>query len=277
MSVKLQYVSSNGNTYDINAESIKTKTADLHTWKWEPVGTQLQYGSRFANFTRKVAAYDIDMVIPGPRLAAKALLNDLHQAFEYDMRNMTPCRIIFGDYYIDGYVTGSDTEPYNYMWARNKITVTCPYPFWIREVKHSFMPQDAPGSQTFLDYEYDYNYDYFYGNPGIAIWPLDFPFAAEFKMDIFGPVATPRVLVNGYPYQINETLEENEYLTIDSRKNTVYKRLANGQQVNIFDLREKTQSVFEPMPGGNLTVTWSGAFGFDITIYQERSEPQWTV
>ena len=63
----------------------------------------------------------------------------------------------------------------------------------------------------------------------------------------------------------------------DENGEPVIKVLDNGQQVNIFDLRDKTNSVFEPIPGGNINLIWSGAFGFDLTLYQERSEPRWTA
>lgn len=139
------------------------------------------------------------------------------------------------------------------------------------------MPQDAPGAQTFLDYEFDYQYDYFYGNPGIASWQTDFPFASDFKMTVFGPVADPRILVNGYPYQFFDTLEDTEYVVVDSRDNTLTKYLANGSHISIFDLRNKAESIFRPIPAGTLTFNWSGTFGFDLTLYEERSEPRWTI
>lgn len=93
-------------------------------------------------------------------------------------------------------------------------------------------------------------------------------------LTVYGPVENPRILVNGYPYQVNTTLYSNEYIAIDSRENTIIKTLANGQRVNIFDLRDKEQSVFEPMPGGDISFTWSGLFGFDLVLFNERSEPR---
>ena len=96
-------------------------------------------------------------------------------------------------------------------------------------------------------------------------------------MTIFGEVGNPRVSVNGHPYQVNVDLAANEYLIIDSRKNTVTKYLANGTTLNVFDKRNKAQSVFEPIPGGTLRLTWPGTFGFDLTLYEERSEPRCTI
>ena len=52
------------------------------------------------------------------------------------------------------------------------------------------------------------------------------------------------------------------------------KTTAGGQKINAFDLRNKEESVFEQIPPGKLALDWSGTFGFDLTLYEERSEPR---
>ena len=278
MNVTLKYVASSGNEYNLKTDGIRTKTANYHIWNWITNGTTLQFGKRISSFSREAAMYQTRLIFDGSYTNRKALIENLHQDFELDVRNMTPGRIIWGDYYIDCYITESSTAPdKNKIWTDNDLTIFAPYPFWIHEVTRQFYPQDAPEDERYLDYNFDYAYDYFYGNPGIATWNIDFPFPSEFRMNVYGPVADPRILINGYPYQFFDTLEANEYVVIDSRKNTIVKYLASGQQTNIFDLRNKEESIFEQIPGGNLTMNWSGAFGFDVTIYQERSEPRWTM
>lgn len=110
---------------------------------------------------------------------------------------------------------------------------------------------------------------------GDVIWNVDHYAPCEFLMTIFGPAVDPRVVINGHPYQVYTTLDANEYLQIDSRANTVVKYLANGIQQDIYDYRAKQESVFDPITPGNISVVWSGEFGFDITLYCERSEPRW--
>ena len=109
------------------------------------------------------------------------------------------------------------------------------------------------------------------------IWKVDHYAPCEFLMIIFGPVADPRIVINGHPYQVYDTLLENEYMQIDSRKNTVIKYMANGTRQNLYDLRAKMESVFEPITPGNIAVNWPGSYGFDLTLYLERSEPRWKV
>lgn len=278
MSVNLQYKASSGNVYNLKGDGIRTKTANYHRWSWGVNATTLQFGSRISDFTRKPAQYETRLILSGSYMERKQLLEALHDDFELDVKNMTPGRVIWGDYYIDCYISESSTFPdESSIWTDNEVKFYAPYPFWIKEDTRTFMPQDAPGAQPFLDYEFDYAYDYFYGNPGIAIWQTDFPFPSEFKMTVYGPVSDPRILVNAYPYQFFDTLEATEYVVIDSRTHTITKYLANGTHISIFDLRNKSESIFQQMPAGTLTFNWSGAFGFDLTLYEERSEPRWTT
>ena len=276
MNVPLKYVASSGNEYNLKTDGIRTKTANYHKWNWGVNGTTLQYGLRVANFRRNPAQYTTQLILSGSYSQRKDLLERLHEDFEKDVRNKTTGRIIWGDYYIDCYITASSTEPNrNSVWTNNDITIYCPYPFWIKEETKSFTIKEAPEGQTFLDYDYDFEYDFFLANPGVEIWHNNFPFESEFKMIVYGPVANPRIIINGHPYQFNDTLAATEYAVIDSRNSSITKYTASNQPVNIFDLRDKVNSIFQPIPGGDLTVTWSGLFGFDVTLYEERSEPRW--
>lgn len=159
----------------------------------------------------------------------------------------------------------------------NTLTVLSDNPVWIREETKEFFSQSevAAPENGFLDYEYDYEYDYTAQKIGISDWYIDHYQANEFTMTIFGPCTDPRILVNGYPYQVFDSLEAGEYIVIDSRDNSVVKHLVNGTTQNVYDLRAKDQSVFEPIPSGYLNISWSGLFGFEITLFVERGEPRW--
>ena len=54
------------------------------------------------------------------------------------------------------------------------------------------------------------------------------------------------------------------------------KNLGNGTMQNIFEKRAKDKSIFEPIPSGSLAVNWNGEFGFDFTVFKERSVPKWS-
>ena len=270
----ITYEASSGRVYNLKTNGILIKEANFHAWTFNPEGTDLQYGRRVSRFSREPAEYSTTLLFHGPRYKRAQMITQLHEDFELDIRTKKMAKVTWGGWYIDCYVSASSTDPAACDWTENTIAIYCPNPFWRKQEKKSFLPQDEPPvSQTFLDYQFDYNYDYFLGAIGNERWVRTFPFAADFRMTIFGPVSDPRVAVNGYPYQIDDTLESTEYIVIDSMNNTVTKYLANGMNVSIFDKRNKTNSVFEKIPAGNLSLTWTGLFGFDLVIFDERSEP----
>lgn len=159
----------------------------------------------------------------------------------------------------------------------NTLNMLVDKPAWIREETKEFFPQSEARKDEGLDYLYDYSYDYTAQKAGTASWYIDHYASSEFIMTIFGPCANPRILINGYPYEIFDTLESSEYIIIDSRENSVIKYLANGTTLDLYDLRAKEQSVFEPIPSGNLNLSWNGGFGFAITLFIERNEPKWKM
>lgn len=272
--IALKYVASSGNVYDLKSKELKTQTANFHNWGWEPVGVELKYGLRVTDFKRDAAEYSATLIIEGSYFDRRDLLDSLHEDFEYDVRNKTPGRIIWGDYYLDCYITESSTQPTDKpSWAENEVSIYAPHPFWIREEKKSFVSSGAIVPTGYLDFDFDFDYDYTPSAAGASIWVRDCPFASEFQMIFYGPVASPHVLINGHVYEFYDTLNAGEYAIVDSRTNKITKMTASGQEVNIFDKRNKEESIFEDIPGGTLTVNWSGAFGFDLIVFEERSEP----
>ena len=274
--VNLRYVASSGNIYGLQDGTLKPRRdANFHDWAWTPSATPLQYGTRVSAFTRPAKVYDATLTLFGTDEEKLAYLEKLHDDFELDVRNVTPGRLMWKDSYIECYVTSSKTAPDDSnILVNNQVAFYCPHPFWIKEETRSFQAQTDSEEEPFLDYPYDYPYDYYSGGSGSAVWPTDFPFKSDFRMTIYGPAANPKVTINGYGYQILDTLDTSEYVTIDTKLGTIEKTTALGQKVNAFDLRNKEESVFEQLPPGTLSISWPGTFGFDLTLYEERSEPR---
>lgn len=95
------------------------------------------------------------------------------------------------------------------------------------------------------------------------------------ELVIYGPCVNPKVLMNGYPYEVLTTLEKNEYLIINSSEQTIMKYLSNGTIANLFDVRGYDYSVFEKIPSGLISVNWSGDFGIDLYVFLKRKEAAW--
>lgn len=274
--VNLRYVASSGNIYNLRDGSLRTGAdANFHDWAWEVIAVALQYGSRVSGFTRSPQEYEATLSLFGSEESKQKQLEALHDDFELDVRNLTPGRLYWNDYYIDCFARKSTTKPgENNVAVENTVSFYCPDPFWIKEESRSFHPRAGDTGEAFLDYPYDFPYDYYSGISGAETWATGLPFKSDFRMVIYGPATNPSVQINGHAYQVLDILAASEHIVIDSKWGTVEKTTTAGQKVNIFDLRNKEESVFEQLPPGSLQISWEGQFGFDLTLYEERSEPR---
>lgn len=157
----------------------------------------------------------------------------------------------------------------------NNIRLVTDQPVWITEKHFSFQKKTAK-EKIFehLDYPYDYPHDLLaepYGLDKIEGGSSD----SHFKMTIYGPAVFPEIFINGYKHRVNTVVAEGEYLTIDSREETVVRCMIDGTKINEFDNRDHDHSVFKKIPAGTVEVEWAGSFGWDITLFEERSEPRW--
>ena len=274
MRVSITYIASSGHKYNLISDGIRHAKANYHAWAYKAQGTKLQHGTRVADFMKDSAVYDTELIFTGGERKRQALVNALHDDFETDIRNNQAGRLIWGDYYIDCFITASDTAPTNYpTQTSNKISIYAPYPFWIQDYKIELLPSEAAESE-FLDFPFNFPFDFTPPIIGETTIKSDFPFDSEFEMVIFGPAVNPRVTINYYSYVLYTTIPDGAYVVIDSRKKTVMQFNTGGTQSNIFNLRNKTDSVFKKIPSGNLRITWDATFGVNITIHRERSEPR---
>lgn len=274
MRVKITYIASSGNRYNLISNGIRHKKANYHDWEWKPEATKLQYGERLAGFFKDAGAYETDLQFYGPEKKRQALIDALHDDFELDIRTLKPGRLIWGDYYLDCFIRKSTTAPdSNPTWTSNKVEIYAPYPFWIQELKISLGKSETSGS-GFLDFPYDFPYDYTAPVVGSRMVKRQFPFESEFEMVIFGPAVNPRITINDQPYVLLTTIPASAYAVIKSKDKTIMLYENGGVQTNIFDFRNKTDSVFKRIPKGNLLITWDASFGVDLTIFHERSEPR---
>lgn len=277
MRVPIKYIASSGREYSLMSNGIRQKNANYHKWSWGVEGTKLKYGMRVADFSKDASVYETELYVYGGEAHRQNVINNLHDDFELDIRNRKTGRIIWGSYYIDCYIRESDTQPAeSNMETVNKITIFSPYPFWIEELMVSMTPSQEVVS-TFLDYPYDYRYDYTAPTIGQKIVRSDFPFESEFQMIIYGFVDNPRITINGYTYVLYTTIPQGAYVIIDSRAKTIMQYNTDGTRTNVFNFRNKTDSVFQKIPKGNLDITWDASFGVDLKIFHERSEPRMEV
>lgn len=256
---------------------MRATSGSFHKYAWTKNVKKANGKERLIKFTKESMNYKLTLTLRGYLDKRKEMLNDLIDSFEQDIINRTPGTIYFGEYYIKCFIVSSDskTSSIRSNWSDCSVEVYCPDSSWIREVCFSYTKFTEGSESNLLEFPYEYPYEYTGLQKGMGKLENDHYANANFKMIIYGPVVNPIINIGDYPYEVNTTVEENEYLTIDSTKNTVERTLADGTIINEYNKRSFENSVFRPIPPGNNSVLWSGDFGWDITLYQKRSEPKW--
>lgn len=279
--IAVKYIAGNsGKEFILNQSyEIHIKECNPHSSEWTYESVEQQYGIRITKFTKDPIKLPVVFKFRGSEKTIGENLNDFFAECEKDVLAMKQGELWIGDEYIRGWFIARETNPSSEFYGyEQSATFLAPYPFYIRKLTKQFYPDDRSeesGNEDGLNYPYDYPYNYATDSAGNRSWIVDHYTDSEFKMTIYGPVTDPRINISGYPYQVFDTLERGEYMVIDSRENTITKYRNNNTTANIYDLRAKENSVFRKIPPGSLSVNWTGAFGFDITLFLERSEPRW--
>ena len=209
-------------------------------------------------------------------------LNTFFEVTESDTVSEVQGRLYIGKYYLSCNVISSDKSFWKEMFDGVEISVKLlvPYPYWCHEETKSFLKYNKKDSRAIGDnLSYPFGYPYKYPMPRNVDFLKNNHYApCDFKMIVFGPCTDPAVGINGHLYEVVTTLFEGEYMVIDSRDHTVIRYSIDGDAKSIFNSRNTDSNLFEKIPSGNCSVLWNiDSFGFDITLFQERSEPKWSL
>lgn len=254
---------------------------DLHDYSWD----NNSEGGRLSTFTKGVTEKTLPLVIIGKDKEEKnKILNQLFVLGEKDVLTRNYGKLYHGDYYLKCYVTASKKSSYlkrAERFAKDTITISTDYPWWIKELKYSYKVGDDPEQEheivttkRNLDYNFDYNIDYL-SNEGARTLYNSAVVDSNFKLIMYGPVVNPKIEINGHLYQVNITLLAKEYVEIDSVTKKIRKMNYDGTWSNAFASRNKESYIFKRIEAGYNHFIWDGTFRFDIILYDERSEPPW--
>lgn len=206
------------------------------------------------------------------------IMEQLNDIPEKDIIERTPGKLWCNDYYLECYMVSSKTKNYEDVFCSVDVekTLIAINPFWVNGHIYTFYSYKAVTSNDNKRYPGRYPYRYANGLSGEYIINPFFT-SANFKLTIYGPVVKPQVTIGNNTYRVNITLEEKERLEIDTREKTIEKVKAFGERVNAFHNRQKGMDFFRKIPAGRQYIMWTGKFEFDVTLYEERSEPRWKM
>ena len=244
-----------------------------YSWSYETLN------SRISRFYRSVKTRKLPLIVNcNSDAKAVQVKNRLHDLAEADIYARIPGRVYVGDYYTNGFITGSSKSQYliTKKYCNIDLELTSEDPTWYREKTYPFLAEGDGASNNIggADYPYDYPYDYGLSVKGEQI-NCDSLGDGAFRIIIYGEVTNPSIIIGGHVYAVNGSVGAGETLVIDGLNKTITLTKSSGEKINWFDHRGREQYIFEPIPNGVSSVSWSGSFGFDLTVIEKRSEPKW--
>lgn len=249
--------------------------SDLRDYSW----SYDKINDRISRFYRPITTKKIPLrVVCDTEAEANVVRNRLLDLAETDIEARRPGRVYIGDYYINGYITSSKKTKYliDKRMCYIDLVLTTDIPAWYCEKAYSFAQSGETGNAYTggTEYPFDYPFDFSVRLTNRDI-VCDTIRPNAFRLLIYGPANNPEVVIGGHKYVVNGEIGAGETLAVDSLVKTITLTSTNGMRTNWFDKRSRENYIFEPIPAGRNVVAWSGAFGFDLTIIEERSEPRW--
>lgn len=203
-------------------------------------------------------------------------LNRLAEVIGQDVEALTAGKLYVNGQYLLCYISESEKQ-ISLNWSTCTtvtLTVTPEYPYWCMEKKFSYYMRDNATDLGGLKYPRKYPYRYTSSDQSLNLVNSHYA-PCPMIITIYGPAVNPYIYIGKILCGLNVTIANGEYAVINQMTREIYLRNNNGEIVNIFNKRNKSGNVFEFAPPGNSKLSFSGDFGMDIIIAEQRSEPLW--
>lgn len=276
MMTTLRYENHLGVSLDLTSGGYSLHENDLLDYDWDytlvgrPGGTE----SILKQASRQSAKYKATIGVRGEEGEYQALMNALLAITEPDVIAQSPGKLWRNDQYIRCYVMSGSFGVRAPRFAVKQLGIVAVDPFWTIETTQTFYSQAgsiAGGKKYNLKYPYrfgtGYSNDTLY-NSHYADTPMVLTF--------FGAATDPSVTIAGHEYAMICELAAGERVEIDQAQRTITKIGTTGARTNLFNSRDKTSDIFQPVPAGNQTVQYYLDSAISIRLIQRRSEPLWT-
>lgn len=274
MRENFKHINSKNETLDFLSLGITINYNDMRDYEWMYSATN----DKITKFSKGIVKKTIPFIFYCSEAEATNIKNRFYEHFEKDVLNLEQGYFLINDYRLYGYVTKSVKSDYLVSKRLLYLTIeyTCQNPNWVKESEYSLHGSTAIDGSEESTKTYPYTYSYVYGkSTGKETFFVESLKSCEFKMIVYGATTNPQVTINDHLYNVNVSLNDGEYLVIDSRNKEIYKVAIDGTKTNAFDLRNLENYIFEPLLSGTNTIVWSSGFSFDLIVFEERSEPKW--
>lgn len=287
------YESSQGTKINLCKFPYWLNVEPMFDYEWDYTKRERRRGDIIAGFTKRTQSKSLVLHIAAKTQAIRNnAIDQFNSAIEADIYNGTPGKIWLGEWYTYGYIVAAKNEKWQYSTpvVKKTITLAREQDSWYRTiVKKSYEADTIVVEPEAWCKNYEDGYDF--GVAGCTAFPNGYDYMADFDtrvelvnpdslpsnfvLTIEGPAERPEINIGDNVIQFNWNVPDGAHLVVDATKKTTMAYLADGSEVNVFGARNPDYYIFERMPSGINTVTWNGAFNWEITLIEERSEPRW--
>lgn len=275
--MQLYYEAADGTILNLMQNGIYAQDPEAltqNTWSYTTI-SGVNGLARVKRFYKNVQTAKMKLsIMAADKEEFNAIMYTMHRIFEKDVRNMTPGKIWWNNFYKEGFVHSTSNDDYEELFesVEHEIEFLSVNPSWIRKTTYQYRAQ-ANETGT-LDYPRDYGYDYDRSEI-IEILNNQCIGESNFELIFYGAAVDPQITIGGNIYGLETTLKDGEYATVNSITKKIRQYSITGEETNIFDKRDRENNIFQKMPEGMLSVLRSKDMQVDITLYDERGEPEW--
>lgn len=231
------------------------------------------YNNDITNIRREIKGKKLPIVVVGSNYLNN--LDAIINVSEKDVIDGIPGKLYIGDWYVEGYIVGSNPSGYTKRRdAKTTLNFVSISQCWMRPKLYTFRHSEHSGDEG-LGYPYDYPYSYL-SSVEVLNMVNSFYASADFIMKFYGPLTNPQISINDHTYSVTTEIDTNEVLTVNSIKKTIVLTEEDGTEVNKFADRDTSSYIFEKIPSGLNSLVASNTYDFDITLIEERRTPAWT-
>lgn len=275
---KLTYINHLNQSQSFGSDGVFLTDLDLYDYEWS-------YNSNFdeiTSFRKGITKRKMKIIILAQtEEEGIEKRNKIFEIFEQDVLEESQGKLRKGDYYLNCYVVASSKSKWfsSERYMENTITIISDRSDWVSEKKFEFLKSSESEKVEMDDLKkYPYKYGYYYKNQISSGTILNTSVnTSDFVMRIYGAVTNPLVMIGKHTYQVNVSINQGEYVEIDSENKTIYLIHANGRKESIYWSASKDSYIFQPIEKGTQTISWNGSFAFDLILKNKRSEPLWTL
>lgn len=152
--IKVYYKNSAGSVIDLAGKNYKMhKATDLLSYRWQWINSE--YINKIESFSMEYAEKTITVsIMASNREEYIKALDTISDAFEYDVKMLSPGKLYVGDYYLSCYIISADQEQFNpHRLRTNKIYgILAESGQWMKETEYdlSVLTQMEDESDLFL-------------------------------------------------------------------------------------------------------------------------------